>query len=87
MPVGARRGGGGTASTKSAGHQAQDHSQHDHSQHAAAQAGDDPHAHHRAMMGQKGYQRSEHAYPLKDFELVSMAGADEPAPGAEHDRP
>ncbi len=56
-----------------------DHSQHeqamDHSQHQAENAAeDDPHAHHRAMMGQKGYQRSEHAYPLKDFELVSMAG-------------
>jgi len=57
-----------------------DHSQHemDHSQHgsndAMPPANADPHAHHRAMMAKKGYQRSEHAYQLSDVRLVSMSG-------------
>ncbi len=55
-------------------HTGMDHSQMDHSQHAADPTGDDPHAQHRAMMTQKGYQRSEHAYPLNDYPLVDMAG-------------
>lgn len=59
------------------GHQ-MDHSGHamDHSAHGAEQAGDaDPHAHHRAMMQQPGYQRSEHPYPLReDRRLVDMTG-------------
>ena len=58
-------------------HSQMDHSGHagmDHSQHGADQSGEDPHAQHRAMMAQKGYKRSEHAYPLKDYPLVDMAG-------------
>ena len=55
-------------------HAGMDHSQMDHSQHGSDQTGEDPHAQHRAMMAQKGYQRSEHAYPLKDYALVDMAG-------------
>lgn len=58
-----------------------DHSEHDmdHSDHkmdhsAHGDDGDDPHAHHRAMMQQEGYKRSEHEYPLGDFELVDMRG-------------
>jgi len=55
-------------------HTGMDHSQMDHSQLGADQTGDDPHAQHRAMMAKQGYQRSEHAYPLKDHALVDMAG-------------
>jgi protein SCO1/2 len=54
-----------------------DHSGHDmdHSGHGnAAGDGGDPHAHHRAMMQQEGYKRSEHEYPLGDFDLVDMQG-------------
>lgn len=54
-----------------------DHSQHrmDHSGHGGEPAGgDDPHAHHRAMMQQTGYQRSEHRYSLDDRKLVRMDG-------------
>jgi protein SCO1 len=36
--------------------------------------GGEEHANHRAMMAKKGYQRSEHAYPLNDYRLVSMDG-------------
>lgn len=36
--------------------------------------GDDPHAHHRHMMSQKGYTRSEHDYGLPDLALVGMGG-------------
>jgi protein SCO1/2 len=36
--------------------------------------GGDGHAHHRAMMAKKGYQRSEHAYALRDYKLVDMGG-------------
>ena len=32
------------------------------------------HAHHTAMLEKRGYQRSEHAYPLPDPRLVDMAG-------------
>lgn len=50
----------------------------DHSEHGVDHAGhhvsDDPHAHHRAMMGTKGYHRSEHVYQLNDVKLVSMSG-------------
>jgi protein SCO1/2 len=57
---------------------AMDHSEHamDHSAHGAVQAGgDDPHAHHRAMMQKTGYQRSEHHYRLpEDLRLVDMTG-------------
>ena len=35
---------------------------------------EDPHAHHRAMMAQQGYQRSEHAYALADIPVVDMDG-------------
>jgi len=58
-------------------HSRMDHSGHtgmDHSQHGSGQTGDDPHAHHRAMMSQKGYRRSEHDYPLQDYALVDMTG-------------
>jgi protein SCO1/2 len=57
-----------------------DHSEHvmDHSGHGAGQAGgDDPHAHHRAMMQRQGYQRSERQYPLdEDLRLVDMTGTE-----------
>lgn len=61
-------------------HAHHDHSMHqsmDHSQHGqgAEAGGDDPHAHHRAMMDQKGYTRSLHAYPLPDLKLVDMDGS------------
>lgn len=36
----------------------------------------DGHARHRAMLAQKGYQRSEHAYPLSDYRLADMAGGE-----------
>ena len=36
---------------------------------------DDPHAHHRAMMNQTGYKRSEHGYRLPDLALVGADGA------------
>ncbi len=49
----------------------EDHSQHDHS---AGSEEDDPHAHHRAMTQQRGYQRSEHRYRLEDVALVGMDG-------------
>lgn len=54
-------------------HQSMDHSQHEQ---AADAAGDDPHAHHRAMMDQKGYQRSEQNYRLPDLKLVAMDGSE-----------
>ncbi len=51
------------------------HAHHEHMQHDAAPAdGDDPHAHHRAMMAQTGYQRSEHRYTLQDTPVVGMDG-------------
>jgi len=55
---------------------AADAMEHDHTaqEHAGHAAGDDPHAHHRAMMQQSGYQRSEHDYPLRDVPLVDMHG-------------
>lgn len=34
----------------------------------------DPHAHHRQMMNQKGYSRSEHGYGLPDLALVDKSG-------------
>lgn len=44
--------------------------------HAGAMAGDgsDPHAHHRAMMRQTAFQRSEQRYDLPDRRLVDMNG-------------
>jgi protein SCO1/2 len=54
-------------------HQSVDHSQHDQS---ADAAGDDPHAHHRAMMDQKGYKRSLQTYRLSDFKLMSKDGSE-----------
>lgn len=57
-----------------AGHDhSMDHSEHD-GAHTAHAEGDDPHAHHRAMMSRKGYQRSEHQYELPDLELTAMSG-------------
>jgi len=63
----------------------EDHAAHDHSAHGGEHAGhigegkgDDPHAHHKAMMAQKGYQRSEHQYKLPDVALTTMSG--EPTP-------
>jgi protein SCO1/2 len=54
-----------------------DHSQHgdDHSAHMD-HAGHEDHSKHMAMMNQSGYKRSEHAYPLKSYELVDMQGQD-----------
>lgn len=52
----------------------QDHADHSHHDHAVSSGEEDPHAHHRAMMQQQGYQRSEHAYRLKDIALVGMDG-------------
>jgi protein SCO1/2 len=37
-----------------------------------AQPEDDPHAHHRHMMKQSGYARSEHAYEIPAIDLVGM---------------
>lgn len=42
---------------------------------AATVAAADPHAHHRAMMNQGGYRRSEHCYELPDTPLVAADGA------------
>jgi protein SCO1/2 len=53
-------------------HQSMDHSQHEQ---AAAAGGDDPHAHHRAMMDQKGYKRSVQSYRLSDINLVGKDGS------------
>ncbi len=50
-----------------------DHSADEHAGHDAG-AADDPHAHHRAMMQQTGYRRSEHDYALHDVPLVDMQG-------------
>lgn len=47
---------------------------HDHGTHGGMGADADPHAHHRAMMAQRGYQRSEHVYPLSDYRLADMSG-------------
>jgi protein SCO1/2 len=50
---------------------------HEHAGHAmSASEGEDPHAHHRAMMQQSGYKRSEHAYSLSARKLVDMQGQD-----------
>jgi protein SCO1/2 len=51
-----------------------DHDHGDHQDHATASGDDDPHAQHKAMMRQQGYQRSEHAYTLEDLPLVGMDG-------------
>jgi len=53
-----------------------DHSHHDHMAHQADAPvdGDDPHAHHRAMMAQTGYKRSEHRYSLDEIPVVTMEG-------------
>ena len=50
------------------------HAHHDHAEHQGNGDGDDPHAHHRAMMSQTGYKRSEHHYELPDLELTAMSG-------------
>ncbi len=55
-----------------------DHTNHaDHEGHDDTAAADDadPHALHRAMMQQSGYQRSEHTYALSDVKLVGMDGS------------
>jgi protein SCO1/2 len=58
MQLAARDGGG-------------DHGAHDH---AADAQGEDPHAHHRAMLSETGYTRSEHHYAIPDLRLVGMDG-------------
>ena len=37
-----------------------------------AEQEDDPHAHHRHMMKQPGYARSEHAYEIPELQLIDM---------------
>lgn len=49
----------------------EEHQDHDH---AASEGDEDPHAHHRAMMQQPGYQRSEHSYAFDDRKLFQMDG-------------
>ena len=56
--------------------QGHDQDQHEHAQDDAQGGADDPHAHHRAMMNQKGYKRSEHQYRLEDLELTAMDGSE-----------
>lgn len=45
-----------------------------HHSRAAAESGQDPHAHHRHMMQQRDYRRSEHDYQPPDLPLLSMDG-------------
>lgn len=57
-------------------HMAHEQEEQDHEGHGGASPGgeEDPHAQHRAMMRQTGYQRSEHVYSLPDPKLVGMNG-------------
>jgi protein SCO1/2 len=77
----------GTALAKESHEQHGSHGEHQHADHAAQQAGDDahaghaghgeandPHAHHKAMLEQRGYHRSEHQYKLADVALTAMTG-------------
>lgn len=66
-----QRGGGGHE-----GQTAHDHSAHggEHAEHGEQADGGDPHAHHRAMMEQKDFRRSEHTYRLGDVALTTMSG-------------
>ena len=45
-----------------------------HQEQGSAATAEDPHAHHRAMMNKRSYQRSEHGYRLPDLQLIRMDG-------------
>lgn len=57
-------------------HAPEGHAHHEHAEHQGQGDGDDPHAHHRSMMNQKGYKRSEHEYRLEDVKLTAMDGSE-----------